>query len=326
MNTGLFAGAMLLALTTGAFGCVADTTDAPDLVAAEDELVGGRAGAVYTLTNDVAGNEVIVFRRADDGTLERAATYSTGGAGSGDGLGSQGALVFSRDRGFLYAVNAGSNELSVFRVRGEQLYLLDCIPTGGVRPISVTVSGNVSYVLHAGDATTPGGIAAFYRTGKGALAPLADSGQPLSGASVGPAQISFSPSSRALLVTEKGTNKIVEYRVGSDALASAPLVHDSSGTTPFGFAITRTGAAIVSEAFGGAPAAGAVSSYQLSGLSGLAPISASVGSSESAPCWVVLSSNDRVAFVSNTASGSISSYEVGRDGTVSVSAANGARG
>src|SRR5207248_3488842 len=37
--------------------------------------------AVYTLTNQVAGNAVAVFNRAADGTLSAAGTIATGGTG-----------------------------------------------------------------------------------------------------------------------------------------------------------------------------------------------------------------------------------------------------
>src|SRR4029077_4367309 len=59
---------------------------------------GDRRGAVYTLTNQVAGNAVAVFDRAADGTLTAAATVATGGTGTGAGLGSPGAVLFGRDR------------------------------------------------------------------------------------------------------------------------------------------------------------------------------------------------------------------------------------
>ena len=321
----------LLALSfiaiAAATGCTAETA-APEsesnATSTEQDLVAGRSGAVYTLGNDASSNEVIVFRRSADGSLQRASSHATGGKGSGDGLGSQGALTLAQDRHWLYAVNAGSDELSVFYVAGEQLYLVDCVPTGGARPISVTVHGNVAYVLHAGRDAAPGSIRGF-RLGlsTGRLSPIAGSSQPLSGAAVGPAQVSFSPSGRALLVTEKGTNLIDEYRVDGGGRASAAVVHASTGTTPFGFAITQRGQAIVSEAFGGGADAGAVSSYQLGSRAGLAPISGSIANTESAPCWVVLAKNDRYAYVSNTASDSVSTYRVALDGAVSLIGADG---
>ena len=86
-----------------------------------DDLEGPRA--VYTLTNQVAGNAVAVFNRAADGTLSAAGTIATGGTGVGAGLGSQGAVALSDDGRWLFAVNAGSNDVSVLRVRRSGLSL-----------------------------------------------------------------------------------------------------------------------------------------------------------------------------------------------------------
>src|SRR3954447_27023812 len=80
-------------------------------------------GAVYTLTNSPAGNAVLVYTRAADGALVPAASYPTGGLGTGAGLGSQGAVVFSDDGRRLLAVNAGSDSVSLFAVHGHLLRL-----------------------------------------------------------------------------------------------------------------------------------------------------------------------------------------------------------
>jgi len=109
-----------------------------------------RAGSVYTLTNSSAGNAVAVFARSDDGTLTPAGTFATGGNGTGANLGSQGSIVLSENGHGLFAVNAGSNSISYFRVRHDGLQLRDVIPSGGIDPISVTVRDHVLYVLNAG--------------------------------------------------------------------------------------------------------------------------------------------------------------------------------
>ena len=310
-----FLAASVLALFTSslAVGCAS----APEeLGSSEEALIGGRAGAVYTMSNAADANEVIVFRRAADGSLQRASSYSTAGKGSADGLGSQGALTLSADRRWLFAVNAGSNELSTFYVSGESLYLVDVVATGGIRPVSVTEHGGVVYVLHAGEAQN--GIAGFRQLRDGSLTPIAGSARALSAATTGPAQVSFSPSGGALIVTEKATNKIDEFRVDGSGRPGMATVHASQGMTPFGFAITQRGQVVVSEAFGGAAGAGAASSYQLQRNAGLESVTAIAKSGEAAPCWVVLGRQDRFAFVSNTASNSISVYDVARDGSISV--------
>ena len=107
-------------------------------------------GAVFTLGNSKAGNEVLAFYRGADGHLRRAGTFRTGGRGSSDGLGSQGALVLSSDGELLFEVDAGSNEISSFAVNGTRLRQISHVPSGGERPISLTFREGLLYVLNAG--------------------------------------------------------------------------------------------------------------------------------------------------------------------------------
>src|SRR5947208_13776707 len=117
-----------------------------------------QAGAVYVLTNQVE-NTVAVFRRGADGTLTSAGEFSTGGAGDPvaqpgdpptDPLASQGALILAEGNQFLFAVNAGSNQISVFRVGNTELTLVGVFDSGGVRPISLTLHDDLLYVLNEG--------------------------------------------------------------------------------------------------------------------------------------------------------------------------------
>jgi 6-phosphogluconolactonase (cycloisomerase 2 family) len=271
-------------------------------------------GAVFTQTNNPAGNAVMVFARSADGTLIPVGPTPTGGLGSGDGLGSQGSVVLSDDGRWLLAVNAGSNEVSSFRVNGTQLTLVSHVSSNGTRPISVTMHRSLVYVLNAG---APENISGFTLSGSGQLAPLADSTRPLSGTGVGPAQVSFTPDGQALLVTEKDSNSISAYAVENNGGTTGPMVHNSYGETPFGFAFTGRGVAVISEAAGGAMAAGTASSYSVeprrNGQIRLDLVSGSVPDYQAAPCWVVIAF-DRYAYVSNTASNSVTSYRVSPNG------------
>ena len=123
-----------------------------------------------------------------------------------------------------------------------------------------------------------------------------------------------------LLVTEKGTNKLGSYRVPDDGTTDAPVLTASASVTPFGFAFDRRGHALVSEAFGGAVNASAVSSYGFGIPTPASPavISASVGTTQTAACWVVVTPNGRYAYVTNTGSGTISSYSVQKSGKLSL--------
>ena len=92
-------------------------------------------GAVYTLTNAADGNRVVVYDRHADGRLGARRTFSTGGNGSGSGMGNQGAVTLSDSGQWLLAVNAGSNSVSVFFVLGGILYRTGVEPSGGTRPV-----------------------------------------------------------------------------------------------------------------------------------------------------------------------------------------------
>jgi 6-phosphogluconolactonase (cycloisomerase 2 family) len=279
-------------------------------------------GAVYTSTNSAAGNEVLAFDRAGNGSLSPAGSFSTGGNGTGGGaggLGNQGALALKGR--FLYVVNAGSDSISTFVVRRGRPQLADTTPSGGDQPISLTVRRGLLYVLNAGSGTISG-----LSVNRGGLTPLAGSTEPIGGA--GPAQVQFSNGGEALVVTNKATNTIDTFAVGPDGLPGPAQSQPSEGDTPFGFDFDKRGHLIVSEAFGGAPGASAVSSYSLSPSGLLSTISASVPDHEAAACWIEITRNGRFAYTTNTGSGSISSYGIGQDGSLGlleqVAAATGA--
>jgi 6-phosphogluconolactonase len=151
---------------------------------------------------------------------------------------------------------------------------------------------------------------------------LPGSSRPLSTAAPDPAQIEFSPNGRQLVVTEKATNMIVTYRVRF-GYAGAPNAQPSSGMTPFGFAFDRRGLLVVSEAFGGAPDASAMSSYSLSDDGTITPITASAKTTETAACWVVVTKDGRYTYTTNTGSNSISGYRIGSDGSLALLDADG---
>ena len=285
----------------------------------DDDDSGFRAGKVFTSTNGTAGNELLAYDTDRDGTLRLATRLATQGIGSGGGLGNQGAVTLSQDGRHLFVVNAGSNSVSTFRVRRAGLQLTSVVDAGGLRPVSVAEHDGQVVVLNANGA---GNIAGF-RNRHSVLEPIAGASQPLSAAGgTGPAQVAFSEDGGVLIVTEKATNKLTTYRVRRDGAIGAPQVTNSSGMTPFGFAVDRRGTVLVSEAFGGAAGASALSSYTF-GHDAVQPqlVSASVGSGQSAACWVVVTPNGRFAYTTNTGSGNISAYSVGRNGQVTLAQA-----
>jgi 6-phosphogluconolactonase len=278
------------------------------------------SGAVYTLTNDTAENAVKVFERGKDGALNPVQEVGTGGTGTGAGLGNQGALALDHRR--LFAVNPGSNTITSLRVAHDGLQVVDAVGSGGTLPISLTVHGRILYVLNAGGVEN---ITGFHVSRKGFLSPIAGSTRPLSGAGVGPAQVSFDHDGDRLVVTEKETNLIDTYTVGGDGRAFGPQTSPSSGATPFGFAFASRDRLIVSEAFGGAVDQSALSSYRFE-HGALTPVTESLGTTETAACWVAVTGDSRYAYTTNTGSASVSGYRVGRNGELTLLDADGKTG
>ncbi len=278
------------------------------------------AGAVYTESNAATGNYINVFVRNENGSIwpVMAAAFPTGGMGTGTGLGSQGALAIDDANRFLFAVNAGSNSISVFKITDVGLQLMEVAPSNGKNPISLTVKHNTLYVLNDGGAVNDVDTLAGFAVGEdGHLTPIV-SDLHLSGNSVGPAEVSFDPDGEVLVVTEKATNKIDVFTVDGDGIASGPMVYPSASPTPYGFAVGNRGQVFVSEAVGGMANLGMVGSYSVSRMGMLHTISGSVADNQTAPCWVVLSGDGRYAFTTNTGSGSVSSYAIGFDGTLQL--------
>jgi 6-phosphogluconolactonase len=276
------------------------------------------AGAVYVMSNSADANSILIFRQAVDGSLHPAGEVLTGGVGSGGGLGSQGALTLSQDGHWLVAVNAGSNQVSVLGAFGPNLKLTDVAGSGGEHPISVTIHGDLVYVLNDGGS---GNISGFKLDPRGRLHPLVGSMQYLSnggsGAAPGPAQVSFSQNGRYLVVTEKATNLIDVFPVGKGGLAGAASSYPSAGVTPFGFAFNRLGTMIVSEATGGAANASTISSYAIRNGQ-LQTITAALPDNQTAACWIAVTRNGRLAYTTNFGSDSISSFYIAPSGKLTL--------
>ncbi len=153
-----------------------------------------------------AGNQVIRYSRASDGSLTFFGKFSTGGLGATGLAGSnQGGLILTNEGRTILVINAGSNDMSVFKVDGNTLSLTDKISSHGTMPISITIHENLVYVLNAGKSDVRGNIAGF-KLDDGELSPIARSVQLLSGVTA-PAEIYFNPEGTVLVVTEKTTTR-----------------------------------------------------------------------------------------------------------------------
>ena len=275
---------------------------------------GGR-GFVFTNSNAAAGNAVVSWRRGADGSLADPVSTPTGGTGTGASLGDQGAIVADAEDGLVFAVDAGSNNVAMLRATPQGLRVLGRAASGGERPISLTRHGALLFVLNAGG---EGNVAGFRIRPDGQLVPIPGATRGLGGAATGPAQVGFSPDGDHLVVTEKAANALAVYDVAPTGALSAPHVQPSPGATPFGFAFTRIGTLVVSEAHGGMAGASSASSYRFGPGGALVTISAAVPTHQTSACWVAVPRSGEFAYTSNAASSTLSGYRVGADGSITL--------
>ena len=248
-----------ICLTTFGFACLAAAGASSALASTPPRgpLPPGRA--VFVMNDRPAGNQVIAYSRAEDGTLTQEGVYDTGGLGGQlegsvvDHTASQGGLALDRTDRLLFAVNPGSDSLSVFSVAGDALRLRQVLPSGGAFPVSVTESEGYVYVLNAGQG---GSIRGFVLAG-GTLYPNPGARRALSlpQATPGsgeqfthtPAQIGFTPDGSRLVITTKAAGQSVEVFT-AHTLAPVPVTTSLPGAVPFGFTFDPAGRLLVSEA------------------------------------------------------------------------------
>jgi 6-phosphogluconolactonase len=277
------------------------------LALAPSAMASHGGGSLYTQTNDPSGNTVQRFDRAADGSLSPAGTFATGGVGLASLGGRQGAVELSGDGRYLYAVNAGSDTVSVFRADRRRTKLIDTVGSRGVAPTSVAEHRGRVYVLNSGGIPS---VSAFWRWFDGSLKPIPGGTRALAPGADGAAQVSVTPDGRSLVVSERDANRLETLPLDFLGRPGRPVVTASSGAVPFGFAITHRGTIVVSEA-----GASTVSSYRLGAGGALRAITASLPVGQGAACWVAVSPNGRFAYTGNAAGG-ITGFAIGRDGSL----------
>jgi 6-phosphogluconolactonase (cycloisomerase 2 family) len=281
----------------------------------------GLSGDVFVQTDAVTGNAVAVYDRADDGTLRAAGTYPTGGLGGiltgsvVDHLASQGSLAFDREHGLLYAVNAGSDTVTVFSVDGDRLVRRQVISSGGTFPVSIAFHGNLVYVLNARDG---GSVQGFLRIGE-TLVKVPSWNRALSldptqtpEFTHTPGQVAFTPDGSKLVVTTKGNgNDIDVFGVGAlGGLSGKPVVNADPGNVPFGISFDGGGHLAVAEA-----GDNAVATFTIS-PSGTLALTDRAATGQAATCWIA--SDGSLFYASNAGSGTLSGYSDVGNGTLTA--------
>jgi 6-phosphogluconolactonase (cycloisomerase 2 family) len=268
------------------------------------------AGAVFVSSDNLAGNTIVAYHRSADGTLTRAGVYPTGGLGGQlvgsavDHTASQGALAYDQAGHLLYAVNAGSNTITAFSVRGDRLTRLQIISSGGRFPVSITVHGRQLYVLNA----RSGGSVQGYRRIDGRLVrirswhrDLGFNPNPVPEFTHTPGQIAFTPDGSKLIVTTKGDGQSIEvFPVSEHGPSDRPVSTPDPGNVPFAIAFDEDHNLVIAEA-----GSSAVATFTVHRNATLSLITRAA-TGQAATCWVV-ATGDRL-YASNAGSASVSGY------------------
>jgi 6-phosphogluconolactonase (cycloisomerase 2 family) len=280
----------------------------------------GSGRAVFVQTDDVAGNQVVAYHRAADGSLARVASYDTGGLGGilngavVDHTASQGALSYDPRHSLLFAVNPGSNSVSVFAVHGDHLDLRQVVGSGGTFPVSIAVHGNLVYVLNARD----GGSVRGFVVSSQRLQPIAGSTRALGLDPTAapefthtPGQVTFTPDGSKLLITTKANTSAVEvFDVHAGGRASAhPVVTTFAGDVPFALVFDQHSRAVIADAGGNAAITAKVEA------NGRLTTIATAATGQAATCWI-LRVGDRV-YLSNAGSATLTGYRTTHTGVLS---------
>jgi 6-phosphogluconolactonase len=280
--------------------------------------------AVYTLSNETSGNQVAAYVRASNGNLSRKGRYTTGANGTGSGLGSQGALAFDPRSQRFFAVNTGSNSISMLTVDADgNMTAMSTVDSGGMRPVSITVKAGVVYVVNQGDVTasTVGANISGYMVQGDQLIPIAGSTRPLSGTTdVRPTDISFTPNGKFLVVAERFANKLDVFPVVS-GVAQAGNFQTSAGMQPFAFDFSPEGYLVVAEVGTGGAGGSSASSYALSTAGALTPVTSALPTLQTAACWLAMAGG--YAYIANAASANITGLNVSETGVLTLHDAGG---
>ena len=286
----------------------------------------GVVGHVYVNNNTAGHNTISGFDRHADGTLSPIAgtPFNAGGAGVGSPTGSAGSLQRSADGRYLLAVDAGSNEISVLKVKADgSLRLVDTASSNGITPVSIAVHGSLVYVANTGAGGS--NYTGFRLNAGGHLSAIGGSTFSLPDDAL-PGQVLISSDGDHLVGTRVGPSSgpsyIDSFVVGGDGrLAAAPgSPFPAQRIGPFGsqFRPSDPTQLFVSNAHDGA-LAGSVSAFHVASDGTLTAIGDSpFADNQTAPCWVAITPDGQHLFAINTGSTTVSRYAIAAGGSLSL--------
>lgn len=275
-------------------------------------------GAVYAGTNnpDPKGNFVVGFSRSSSGKLAPMKAYETGGTGRAgpsqprlNSLISEDSILAVEGR-FLLVVNAGSNDVTCFRIDADfGLTRTDIEPSGGTAPISLAYRNGIVYVANAdedgvfnGPPDQSGNITAMrLDLSSGDLTAIPDSSVSLHGR---PADLEITPDGYYLLVSSLNAGSAL--LPGPTAAEISSFLIQSDGrlaTTPSG---TGQSTLVGNAAGRNLPNAIGIEAFALGDRQFVMAAEARTASSAGLP----------PASLASLQTGSVSSWEINADGTL----------
>lgn len=280
--------------------------------------------AVYTQTNAPGGNSVAWFARAADGKLTLRGTYRTGGLGAPNyfsgfpNTDSQGAVAVNPQKTVLFAVNHGSRSITSFRILPSgRLRRADIAASGGKGPASLTV--NAKGILYVVNEAPPARLQGYRVTTTGQL--LAIGGPTnLANPRSSPGQVGFDATGRFLVVSARfgGADKagqdwfeIFRLGAGGRPVALAPV--RSVPQEPYAFGFTSRNVLLVANAENNTPLGSTTTSYLFGGSGGFTRVAAQP-TSQTAGCWLVITGDDRFAYVSSGGAPTVVAYAMSPGG------------
>jgi 6-phosphogluconolactonase (cycloisomerase 2 family) len=300
----------------------------------------GIVGAVYFETNSPGHNYIQVLFRKSNGQLRTGPAVDTGGAGTNLAspfaqygfalLDSANSVVLSNDGRFLFAVNAGDDSVSSFRVHPHgKITLASHVSSGGDLPVSVATVKKGKYQLVYVVNEWSGTIQGYTVGGDGKLHALAGSNRTLAtGIHGAAAMIGFDSTGKQLTVSERGAifdpvalnfigsgpDLIDTFKIGGNGLPGAEVANPSVGEDPYGFIYTNNNKLFMTDS----GVVGTVTTYSLNTGNGHVAMLDHKAAGGSAPCWVVLSKDEKHAWVTNSLTANISSFTLGANGSLTL--------
>jgi 6-phosphogluconolactonase (cycloisomerase 2 family) len=288
------------------------------MIAIRGERAGALAAAeanassfVYTMTNPTGPNSIASFHRdPNTGSLSFAALYPTGGNGHRQAVATTQSSIVTNGT-FLYAVNAGSNDISAFAIEGDGSLrsIGSPIVSGGLAPTTLALYGNLLYVGNQGASRTPANYTGFLVNTDGSLSPLPDSTVTL-GIGDGITDVLFDSTGSRLFGVRLKAGAIDMFSVAPTGKLAA--ITTIAAPAPFGAEFNPANAGQLLVTLVGLPGAGSYAVLpDTLNLSGNA-----VDSKSKDPCWTAITKSGAFLWTSNFRPSTLSLFSINSDGTL----------